>query len=71
MKTVYIIPVNQPQPQSTYHQYYIAFKDLSRLLLLDCLKACQGDLIGNIRFLTFSFITTTLHYVIKEKDIST
>ena len=38
----------------------------THLLLLDCLKACQSALIRNIRFFTFSFITTTLPDVLNK-----
>ena len=34
--------------------------------LLDYSKACQIILIRNMRFLTFSFMTTTLHDVLKK-----
>ena len=39
-------------------------------LLLDFLKASQNILIRNIRFLTFSFITTTLLNVLDKRKYS-
>ena len=39
-------------------------------LLLDFLKASQNILIRNIRFLTFSFITTTLLDVLDKRKYS-
>ena len=39
-------------------------------LLLDFLKAAQNILIRNIRFLTFSFITTTLLDVLDKRKYS-
>ena len=38
-------------------------------LLLDFLQAFQSVLIKNIRFLTFSSITTTLHNVLDKPNI--
>ena len=40
-------------------------------LLLHYLNVCQSSLIGNnIRFLTFSFITATLHIPLDKTDIN-
>ena len=50
------------------HQYYIAFKDLSKVIICYWIVLrLVRVFIGNIKFLIFSFITTTFHYVIHKK----
>ena len=49
-----------------YHAILFS-KACQNYLLLNCLETCQTVLIWNIRVLTFSFITTTLHDVLNKK----
>ena len=62
MKTFYI-PANQPQPT-----IYITllFKDISKLIIGHWIGLRLIKVIKNIKLLTFSFITTTFHYVINK-----
>ena len=56
---------NHPQPTINITLFPKTCENL--YLPLDCLKACQSVLTGNVRFLTFSFITTTLHDILNKK----